>query len=99
MLLSSWRIRWVRFPRAALPYLKCIAWLHLETYVSNETHVWVRVRLAAARTKDAVVALELAAGECGSGTQPDLAQGAGTTPCQIADNGRDPTLQFKYSID
>jgi hypothetical protein len=30
MLLSSWRIRWVRFPRAALPYLTCIAWLHLE---------------------------------------------------------------------
>jgi hypothetical protein len=56
-------------------------------------------RLAAARTKDAVVALELAAGECGSGAQPGLAQGDGTTPCQIADNGRDPTLQFKYSID
>jgi hypothetical protein len=31
------------------------------------------MRLAATRTKDAVVALELAAGECGSGTQPGLA--------------------------
>jgi hypothetical protein len=59
----------------------------------------LKVRLAAARTKDAVVALELAAGECGSEAQPDLALGDGTTPCQIADNGRDPTLQFKYSID
>jgi hypothetical protein len=58
-----------------------------------------QIRLAAARTKDAVVALELAAGECGSGAQPGLAQGEGTTPCQIADNGRDPTLQFKDSID
>jgi hypothetical protein len=57
------------------------------------------LRLAAARTKDAVVALELAAGECGSGAQPGLAQGDGTTPCQIAVNGRDPTLQFKCSID
>ncbi len=40
-----------------------------------------------------MVALELAAGECGSGTQPGLALGVGTSPCRIADNGRVPTLQ------
>ncbi len=59
-------------------------------------------RLAAARTKDTVVALELAAGECGRADgsgEPDRADGVGTTPCQIADNGREPTLQFKYSIE
>jgi hypothetical protein len=42
------------------------------------------VRLAAARTKEAVVALELEAGECGSGTQPGPALGVGTSPCRTA---------------
>ena len=72
MLLSCWRTRWVRFPRAALQYFTLVlSWLYPANLCIMRTHAWEKVRLAA--TRHEVVALELSSGECGAAIQPGTA--------------------------
>jgi hypothetical protein len=66
----------IAFFSFSFPYEKSKAILqyisrYTQTYIISRGCPGSQLRLAAARTKDAEVALDLAAGECGSGTQPD----------------------------